>query len=57
MKFKDGTKLGIDIHKYEKGAWSFGLALSYRKYEKICTECYLWVNLFFVGIAIGRITK
>lgn len=56
MKFKDGTKLGIDIYKYEKGAWSFGFVLSYRKYE-ICTECYLWVNLFFVGIAIGRITK
>lgn len=56
MKFKDGTKFGIDIHKYEKGAWSFGFALSYRK-DEICTECYLWVNLFFIGIAIGRITK
>lgn len=52
MNESEEIKFGVDIHKLDKGAWSFGSGLTY--YNK---QIYLFINLIKISIFIGWMTK
>lgn len=68
MKFKDGTKFGIELQKYRSGTGTrpFGILFHRNKWEvygfetddsSFCTECFLAIYLFVCEIHIGRFYK
>jgi len=48
MGQKRKGRFGVTGHKYMKGQWIFGIAITHDEYET-----YLYVNLFKWSVAIG----
>ena len=45
-------KWGLNIVKWSKGDWSFGVCLTR---DANLDECYIYINLFKWSISIGRL--